>query len=485
MKGSHSVRSTLLALGSGVVLQRALQLVAFLVVGRTLGVAGLGTYAQGLSAAAVLTVLASLGVRSLVARAVSQEPGAARAHVGNAVHLRLVIGSMLAIAATAIAFVSSEQPWFWMLCALHVLPAAFDLKGLIEVTGKARLEVGLESVAAVLQLGLVCLWSAVGSQQLELLAAASLGCRTLYAAGAIATIRSLPLEHAPSQQPLGITRVGLGQTTYELMAIGDIALVALCFGDAAAGYYAAAMRFAVAAMLPSMQLTRLLLAHLLHAEQRGNAKATFETGLRATLWLTLPIAAGGMTVADELCALTGVSFAAAGGALQLLLAAGLCQHVGWQCSLALLASGRDRAYAHTFAWPSLLQAAAFLGLGALLANGLLQNGTSSPPHPAALAISAATIAACAQGGYAVVVLRIGAAAKTLFRALPGPALAAAATAALASLPLPADNVHGHLVLPLRLALGALGFAAVLWRLELRGRLGKVGDGLFAASGFAK
>jgi hypothetical protein len=37
----------------------------------------------------------------------------------------------------------------------------------------------------------------------------------------------------------------------------------------------------------------------------------------------------------------------------------------------------------------------------------------------------------------------------------------------------------------QLALGGAAFAAVLWRFELKGRVGRVGDGLATASGFVE
>jgi O-antigen/teichoic acid export membrane protein len=85
----HTVRHTLLWLGAGVVAQRLLQLVAFVLIGRALGVAGLGVFAQGMATAAVLTVLAGAGVRNLVARAVARSPAAARSLVLCAVRWRL------------------------------------------------------------------------------------------------------------------------------------------------------------------------------------------------------------------------------------------------------------------------------------------------------------------------------------------------------------------------------------------------------------
>lgn len=466
----HSVRSTLLTLGAGVVVQRVLQLLAFLIVGRTLGVAGLGIYAEGMAVAAMLTVIAGAGIRNLVARAISRQPQAARALVGRAVYMRLLLGLMLAIVAIAIGFITSVRPWFWLLCALHVVPAAFDLKNLVDAAGRTRSEVLLDSAAAVLQLGLISAWALFDQQHLEALAGISLACRCLYAIGAILQIRRLPLAEEPEQQQLALTAVGAGQTAHELLAIGDVALLALICGDAAAGYYAVAVRFAAAALLPSTQLARLLLPHLLHADQKGDSQKTFATAMRATLWLTAPICAGGLVVADSLCALSGPEFAMSGHVLRLLLFAGICQHVGWQCSHALLAKKRDLTYAHGLGWPSVLHATALVAL--FTVDGL---------DAAMLATLAATAAAFAQGVYLTSGLSALGVSPSFVRALAAPLVAAAATAACAALPVAWLDPAWQL--PARITLGAFGFAATLWLLELRGRLSQVGDGLATASGF--
>jgi O-antigen/teichoic acid export membrane protein len=468
----HSVRSTILCLGAGVTVQRVLQLCAFLIVGRTLGVEGLGVYAEGMAVAAILAVIAGAGVRNLVARAVSQQPQAARGLVAHAVHMRLLVGITLAIVATAIAFIGSERPWFWMLCIVHVVPAAFDLKNLIDAAGRTRSEVVLDSSVAVMQLCLIGAWAGLGGQQLEALAGISLLCRCIYATGAIQQIRSLSLAEEPKRLDVRLTAVGAGQTAHELLAIGDIVIIALVCGDAAAGYYAVAVRFAAAAMLPSAQLARLLLPHLLHADQRGDAARTFGTAIRATLWLTAPICAGGLVVADSLCALSGPDFATSGHVLRLLLFAGICQHVGWQCSHSLLAAKRDRSYAYGLGWPAILQASLLTAL--VFTNDL---------DAAILATLAATAAAVAQGAYLVTGLAAMRASKAFLRGFFAPLLAAIATAIGAMLPLPWLPHECHLIA--HVAFGAAGFLCLLWLLELRGRFSKLGDGLATASGLSK
>ncbi|MCB9879920.1 MAG: hypothetical protein H6835_20200, partial [Planctomycetes bacterium] len=375
----HTVRRNLLGLGAGVVVQRVLQLIAFLLVGARLGVDGLGVHAKGQAVAAVLAVLAGAGVRNLVAREVARQPGAARRLVSRAVRVRLALGLALTALATAIAFATAAEPWFWLLWTLHTAPAAFDLKNLIDAAGRTGREVLIETLAATLQLLAFAVWWLSGDGSLVTLAAISLGCRVVYALGAATTIRRLPDREAPELRGFGWQPAGLGQTAHELMAIGDVALVAFACGDRAAGFYAIAARLALAALLPSTQLARLLLPHLLHAARSGDSDRTLRTALRATAWVTLPFAAGGALVAPMLCAVSGDEFRDAAAALRLLLLAGCLQHLGWQLSHALLADGRDRAYAHGLGWPALLQAAA-LGALSLLARG----ATATPHHVAAL-----------------------------------------------------------------------------------------------------
>jgi O-antigen/teichoic acid export membrane protein len=210
---------------------------------------------------------------------------------------------------------------------------------------------------------------------------------------------------------------------------------------------------------------------LLHAEQKGDAKKTFGTAMRATLWLTAPICGGGLMVADSLCALSGPDFAVSGHVLRLLLFAGICQHVGWQCSHSLLASQRDRSYAHGLGWPAAFQACALIAL------------VATPNMEAAmLATLAATAAAVAQALYLVNGLSTLQVSREFLRSLGGPLLAAATTAAAASLPV--DWLTPAWQLPARICLGAAGYGIVLWLLELRGRFTQVGNGLATASGFS-
>ncbi len=460
----------MLALGAGVAVQRSCQLLAFVLVGNALGVTGLGVFAQGQAMAAVLVVLAGAGVRNVTARRLAREPAAARALILGAVRLRLALGSAAVAAVAMVAFPCTAAPWFWILCALQVAPAAFDLKNLLDATGRTRAEVAIETAVAALQLLAVALVCASPAPDLTTLAAIALGGRCAYAAGAIAVVAALQRDRGTAAAAPRWS-IAAGEAAHQLLTAGDVWLVALALGDAAAGYYAFAVRFAAAALVPSAQLARLLLPHLLHAGGGGDGARTLATALRATALATLPMLAGGAALASDLCSVVAARFAAAAPTLQLLLLAGCMQHLGWQCSHALLASHRDRAYAFGLLAPSLLHLAAIVATAALPAT--------APEHAA---VRAAIAAVSAHGTYlAIGLLATSAAWRASAHRCVAPVAVAAATgvAVHVASALPLGRAAG---LALQLAAGAAAGAGGVWWVELRRRWRQVGDGLAAASG---
>lgn len=470
MPVKSKLSATLLALGAGVVVQRLCQLLGFLLIGHALGVAALGRYAEGQALAGVLTVLAAAGGRNLTARRLAAAPGQARSVVRATVASRLRIGALALVIVNLVCWSTSPTPWFWVLCTAQVIPAAFDLKQLADVTGGARREVALETGVAGLQLLLVIGWCVADGADVTTLAAIALLARGLYAARAVAMIRELADHSAAPAATAGANSL-LGQTAHELLTIGDVWLVAVTLGAAPAGYYAFASRLATAALMPSVQLARLLLPHLLHAGVGGDSARALGTALRATAFATWPMLAGGIVAAEALCRLGGNEFAAAAPTLQLLLLAGCMQHLGWQCSNTLLALYRDRACAHTFLWPAVLQMA-LLALVPWLV----------PAEPAASACVAAAVCAIAQALYAVATLVLSRAtwrerSQNWLQPLGVAAATLLATAAGAAVAPPA------VALPAQLLAGGLAFAFGLWAWELRGRWRRLGQGLVTASGF--
>jgi O-antigen/teichoic acid export membrane protein len=467
----HGVRRTLIALAGGAVLQRLCQLASFVLIGRSLGVSGLGVYAQGMALAAAFGVLTAAGLGQATARRVAAQPAAAGALVRAAVRRRFAIGVGLVVGAGALASATAAEPWFWWLCVLQTLPAACDQKPALDAGGQTRADVGFESAAALVQLGATAALALGEVTAPAAYAAVALGARCLHALGMARAILRLPGQRIVlDADAKGYGSLAVGQIGHELLALGDVWLVALALGDAAAGLYGLGSRFAAAALVPSMQLARLLLPHHLHAAGSGDGGRTLTTALRATALATWPLAAGGAIVADGLCALSGEPFAAAAPTLRLLLLAGCAQHLGWQFSLALLANHRDAAYGHAFGWPAVAHASAL---------ALLPLAGPFAAEPGATA--AAAIALCAQTSYA-----LGAAALLRPRAwlragdLRDTALVGAATAAAAGLAA-APAAAGAATLPLQLLAGGAGFAGALWLVEFRGRLGRLGDGLAAAS----
>jgi O-antigen/teichoic acid export membrane protein len=387
----------------------------------------------------------------------------------TAVRARLSCGALLAAPAIVAAFAATDAPWFWTLCVLQVVPNAFDLKNLLDAAGRAGAEVVLETAASLLHFVSVVLWLLAGGQDLTVLAGITLATRCVYAAGALPAIAALPHGDEPAARAGLLHRgfsVSLGQTAHALMAAGDVWLVAVLFGETGAGLYATAQRLAASALLPSAQLARLLLPHLLRAAAAGSPQRTTATALRATLFATLPMVAGGAVVAPHLCALFGDEFVFAAPALRLVLLGACLQHLGWQCSHALLAAGRDRAFAASLWWPAVLHA---LLLGTFAGSGD--------------AAAAALAMLLAQGTYLAAGLWLlrGAVSPAGVRPWLAPLGVATATAAAAAAP--ALWLDGHALLAAQLAAGGGAFTGGLWLTELRGRLRRLGDGLAAASGF--
>jgi hypothetical protein len=171
--------------------------------------------------------------------------------------------------------------------------------------------------------------------------------------------------------------------------------------------------------------------------------------------------AGGTLAPQALASLNGPAFAAAAPALALLLLAGCLQHLGWQCSHALLAMRRDTAYAHSLGWPAWLQ---FGNLALLplvlppdpaLGGDPRRRGGHGGPGRLRVALSRPDATACG-------------ACATTSGSCPLTAIAAATGAAT-----PCRSAicrsRERCCCPCSSLGGAAAFALRLWRFELRGR----------------
>ncbi len=460
---SRQVRSALVALGMGSVLQRIAQLIAAVLIAQELGAVGMGSYALGISAGTILALLCGAGFRSVVAREVVADPTSARDWISAAIRVRLLAGGALFALYAVAVWSLSPAPLFWLLCGAGVFPLAFDLKGLADTASRAPLEVVLESVAGWLHLGLVVAVTMLAtSHTLEWLAGAYLASRTVYALAVwvrMNSFQSSGLRPGFWKLVVGAGAVSATQTAFEVVCLCDVILVTALAGREAAGLYAVAQRIVVAASLPAVQLARLLVPHLNHSAKSGDSSRTLETALRASAYATLPLAAGGWAVAAPLCGVFGEEFQGAGWTLRWLLFASVLLGVGSQIGNTLFALHLTRRYM-TSLWAGVaVQVAASF----LLIPGLGDKGSA--------------LATCISYSTTVFACTMFLRPRLHFRVLQPlvPAVALSGLVGLAAW-LPGEELW------LQLGLGGGVFALGIWWLELRRGWSRFGDGLSRASG---
>lgn len=460
---SRHVRSALVALTMGSVLQRIAQLLAAVVIARELGPAGMGSYALGLSAAAILSLLCGAGIRSVVAREAVASPEGAGDWIRAAIRLRLLGGAVLFSVYAVAAVLLTQSPWFWLLCGASVFPLAFDLKGLADSASRTPLEVVLESIASWLHLGLVAaVVFTAENNHLEWLAGAFLTSRVVYALAARARLASFPTTgFRPSLRKMVVSAgaVSVTQTVFEALCHCDVLVITVLTGTEIAGLYAVALRIFVAVSFPAVQLARLLVPHLNHSARSGDSSRTLETALRASAYVTLPLAVGGWLVAESLCGLFGAEFAAAGWTLRWLLCACVLLGVGSQVGNTLFALRHTARY----------MASLWLGGAAL--------GTAWLALVPTLGATGSALGTCI--AYATVILACFWFLRPhlhfrILQPLRPPLLLAVVVGLAAWLP-------GERVLA-QLGLGAAAFGLGIWWLELRRGWSRLGEGLSQASG---
>ncbi|MCY2957424.1 MAG: polysaccharide biosynthesis C-terminal domain-containing protein [Planctomycetota bacterium] len=462
-----SVHRTLTTLGLGLFAQRAAQLIALLMITRSLGAEFTGKTAQGLALAGLLSVLASAGLRNEVARGLAQSKNSAGLWLRSAVKARLLRCCYLWTIAIALAFAASDTPWFWIVSATACIPNAFDLKQIGDVAARTRSEVVIETSAALLFLLTVLIWLQAGGCEPVMLAGIQLGCRVLYALGSAFTIRKLPAHGtAPKARELlrKSRRLAPAQVFSELPVAADVCIVGLLAGDSVAGLYTIGSRIAGAAGMPTVQLTRLFFAHQIHAATRGRSARATRVAMRATTLVMLPLLAGGWIAADQLCALFGSEFANAADATRWLLVAITAQHIAWQVHQALLATGRDEAYRRALWLPAMVHTI-----------GLLTLTKTFGSTGAALATALAQICFLTAS-----LLQLDRAELRPLLWLRGPLMLAFATGAVTLLTTAIEGGHALLW---QLPMGGMTWCIGIYLLELRNRWSRIGTGLIEASDF--
>ncbi len=460
---SHHVRRTLTALAVGTAVQRGLGLLITIVIIRHLGLPTFGEYAFGLQIAALLGLMADVGIRTLAAREVAREPRQGVALLHASMRPRLLRATAMAIAFAAVAGAVSDAPAFFFLCAALVPLSVLDMKQLADALGRVGDEVRCDAIASTVYLALTALALACGGG-LVALALAYVGSRVVYAIIALRWLVALPAgEPVVGTHPWRhADTLGLAQVGFELAFASPIVLLRAFVGSEAVGLLAAAQKIVLAADTPVRVLGRVLTPHLSHASRSGDSVATLDRAVRASAHLVLPIAAGGCIVAEPLLLLLcGPAYAAATWPLRFLLLGTAIVGPMSQYAQALIARGAWRGYVQVVAIGVAAYATMMLAL--------------LPTHGAAGAALASSVGLCCASLAALCALR----AELTFPLLtpwPRPLLHTAVVIATTV----ALQTFGVLV---QLGGGAVAFAVGLFVLEMRGRTSELGVGLQRSSGF--
>jgi O-antigen/teichoic acid export membrane protein len=259
--------------------------------------------------------------------------------------------------------------------------------------------------------------------------------------------------------------LSLAQVSDGVVLSSDVILLRAIAGPVAAGLFSAAQKITAAAEVPSHLLGRLFQPHLHHAAARGDAAATLERTVRASAYVTLPVAVGGWIVAEPLLVRVfgDPAYAEAAWTLRWLLVVTVLMGVGARYSNMLFARREHRAYLA----PIVAGTVVNLALTLLLIPRLGSTGT-------ALATAAALLLV-AVGSFLLLRARVEFRAAAPF----GRPLVVAVAVGAAAWAVPQE--WGVLA---ALAAGALVFAVTVFAFEVRGRWSELGEGLQRGSGFA-
>ncbi len=461
---SRGVREALVALGAGALVQRVAQMVATIILARTLGVAGLGELAFSIQLGMVLIYLADSGVRAVVVREAAAQPDQARQWLYASMRIRLMLAAALYVPFAALVLSFASQPALLLVCGALVFPAVFDLKGIADALGKTRREVELEGLTTMAHVALVAGLALFGVKALVWYAVAQLGARLVYALPVVAWIRGGPRElPADARRLLRMAGpLSVAQLANNLVYASDIILLRWLAGASAAGLYTVAKRLAVGAEVPVSIVGRLVQPHIHHAASRGDAGATLERAQRAAAYAIIPIAAGGCVVAGPLLAyLFGPSFHGAAWTLRWLLVGSAILGVGSRYGNMLFAQRRHRPY--------------LVGLSLCLASNIVLSIALIPFFGAAGSAAASALAVLIAATHANLSLR----PHLTFRTgapLVAPTVVATMVVLAAWL---ANDWHPLVVV----FLGGVAAGLGLLMFEWRGRLSSIGAGLTRSSGW--
>lgn len=464
--GRRVARNTaLLSLGQ-VVLAGSMGLWTILVA-RYVGPDAFGVYAYAQAGLTILTVVGSLGLDQLLTRDVAQRPEEGLRYLATFGMLRAALMALALLGALVAARASrypADRTWIAMLVganaavmAMNTLVAALlnahEAMGYTVVAQSANylLTLGLGAVAVALRQAFpVILALSLGASLVQLCLGALFAWRLQ---GRPVGPRSALL--LPAGATLALLWTALPFTLLQLISTvrtyaPALLLQYLTASDAAVGYFAAAQRIhAVTVIVPDMLLQAAFPAFSgAYARERERFPGMFERAYRYVMAATVPLGLGLWVVGPPLVELLyGPRYAPAATTLQVLSLA-LLGGVGWVMGPALLAMGRQTAYALIYI--ATMAAAGALSLwtiprygpagaaAALVAGKLLQDAIYTVlsfrwlglPFPAAWAAKTVAASLLATAALALSVRRVH---WALGSALVAPTVYAGALAALHTL----------------------------------------------------
>ena len=134
------------------VLCRVLHLVLIAVIGRTLGVEGIGGYAVAAAIALMVLFATDLGISPRLVREMAANPEAGPQEFARGLGAKLLITLIVCALAAASLAVLPLEPWVLELCALMVIAAAIEsFSGLTNAVCQAHERMEFEAIGALAQ----------------------------------------------------------------------------------------------------------------------------------------------------------------------------------------------------------------------------------------------------------------------------------------------------------------------------------------------
>ncbi|MGA7575301.1 MAG: flippase [Terriglobales bacterium] len=349
---------------------RLLTFGSLIYIARHLGVAAFGQINFALAIFTYWTLLTHLGLMTFGTREVARRPGEIQGKVAGILSLRLaltLVSFVLLVLLIRFTTLDGQLKILILLFGLSLFPTAALLDWAFKGMERMNVVGLIELVRSVPYLVLVLFWVKQPSQVLRIpvffffstVLAAGLGWdvfRRDYG-WPVPRVRLVFWKRAMRESlPLGFAFMLL-----QVYYLTDIVVLGFLRGAVSVGYYSAAYKsVAFVLMLGGLFFETTFPVIARHYQQdRGKLPGLIRSSLRLTLFLAIPMAAGGTVLAGPiLTSLYGAEYRSATLAFQLLIWAVAIEIIGLNWGYALMACDQSRAYMKA------------VGVGAVLSVGL-------------------------------------------------------------------------------------------------------------------